>query len=83
MNQLLPYALTALGVAAVIGGLVWAGRRVRRRGSGGAVAAALAAHDELWYPTAHQSHFELRLDEERKVDTPTPDELKGRKAGRR
>jgi len=73
MSAILPYVGLFLALAAVIALLLWGAYRVRRRGSGGGVAGALAAHDELWYPTRHESHFEQRIDEERKKPNPTPD----------
>ena len=84
MGDALPFLIIA-GLLGSFGVLAYLAIRVRRRGTGGDVLAnILAANDELWYPTAHDSHWELRLDEERKAPVPTPDRYgKGRGRGRR
>jgi hypothetical protein len=55
-------------------GLGWlASRTRRRRGVGGAaLSAAMAAHDELFHPNAHQSHIEIVAQDRRVVPISSP-----------
>lgn len=61
-------------LAGSLAGLVWLSVRTRKRAIPG-VSAALASYNEVFQPTAHEAHWELRLDEERKAPAPTPDDL--------
>jgi hypothetical protein len=63
------------GVIVVIAGLTWFASWAKRRGRGSGVAGALAAYEEAFRTTAHQSHHELRLQGDRKSDTGSPDDL--------
>ncbi|WP_054679027.1 hypothetical protein [Microbacterium sp. No. 7] len=59
-----------VGIVVLLGGsmagLALMARRVRRRGSAGpAVAAAMAAFDEGFHSTAHDTFVELRTQDER------------------
>jgi hypothetical protein len=49
---------TAAGVAAIAVGLVWLGRRVRRRGVGGEV---MGPFEEIWHPAAYRARMELEV----------------------
>ncbi|GLZ81559.1 hypothetical protein Afil01_63660 [Actinorhabdospora filicis] len=60
--------------AGALVGLAWMSVRARKRAIPG-VSAALASYNEVFQPTAHDSHWELRTDEERKAPTPSPDDL--------
>jgi hypothetical protein len=62
-----------LGVA--IGVFAWLASHVRRRGlAGSAVRAAMASYDEAFRVTAHESHYEILAQAERKVPMPSPDD---------
>jgi hypothetical protein len=58
-------------LALVVGALLWLSARVRRRGIGANVMAAI---DEVWRPTAHQAYYEIRAQSERGVATQSPDD---------
>ena len=64
-------------VIACIGALMWGlallARHVRRRGSAGqAIAAAMAAYDEGFHSTAHDTFVEMRAQDERPQQAPAP-----------
>jgi hypothetical protein len=63
------------GLVVVLAGLTWFAVWAKRRGHGSAVAGALAAYDEAYRPTAHQSHHELRVAADRKAEIGSPDDL--------
>lgn len=69
MVDFLAFLGTAAGVAAIAAGLVWLGRRVRRRGVGGEV---MGPFEEIWHPAAHRARMELEVQEERMVPLPSP-----------
>ena len=71
MDQLWAVLVVAVVLAAVVGALLWLAARVRRRGIG---ANVMAAVDEVWRPTAHQSYHEIRAQSERGVATQAPDD---------
>lgn len=74
MRESVPFLVTVGVLAAVMGGFAWLAARVRRRGlAGTAVRAALASYDEAFHATAHESHYELRAQAERRVPAPSPD----------
>jgi hypothetical protein len=74
MGDLLPILITAAIMAAVMAGFWLLAVHVRRRGmAGAAVRAALASYDEAFHATAHQSHYEIRAQAERKTPAPSPD----------
>jgi hypothetical protein len=74
MRDLVPFLVTAAALAAVMAGFAWLAARVRRRGlAGTAVRAALASYDEAFRTTAHESHYEIQAQAERKVPAPSPD----------
>ncbi|MCH6160336.1 hypothetical protein [Streptomyces marispadix] len=74
MRDLVPFLITAAALAAVMAGFAWLAARVRRRGlAGTAVRAALASYDEAFRTTAHESHYEIQAQAERKVPAPSPD----------
>lgn len=69
------YVVFLLGVAIALAGLTWFASWARRRGRGSGVAGALAAYEEAYRITAHQSHHELRIAHDRKSETGSPDKL--------
>jgi len=71
VDQLWAVLVVAVVLAAVVGALLWLAARVRRRGIG---ANVMAAVDEVWRPTAHQSYHEIRAQSERGVATQSPDD---------
>lgn len=71
MTAFLAFLATAAGVALVAAGLVWLGRRVRRRGVGGEV---MGPFEEIWHPAAHRARLEIEVREERMVPLPSPDD---------
>jgi hypothetical protein len=64
------YLLFLVAIGAIMAGLWWIARRSRRRG----VASVMSAIDEIWHPTAHESHFEIEAQAGREVPLPSPDE---------
>jgi hypothetical protein len=69
------FLVVAGSFAVILGGLAWLASRARRRGiSGAAIGAAMAAYDEIFHPSAHKSHFEVQVLEERELPMPTPDD---------
>lgn len=74
MTSLLPYLLSTAGLAVAVGGFGWLARSVRRRGlAGSGVQSALAAYDEAFRVTAHESHHEIRAQTDRKAPILSPD----------
>jgi hypothetical protein len=71
----LPALAFAGGFAAVMGGLVWLGSRVRRRGVGGAV---MGPFDEIYHPAAHRFRFEIEVQAQRMVPLPSPEDQRRR-----
>jgi hypothetical protein len=75
MGGFLPYLLVAGCLAAVMGGLARLASVARRRGmAGSAMRAALASHDEAFRVTAHDSHYEIQAQAERKAPIHSPDD---------
>lgn len=70
------YLVFLSGLVVVLAGLTWFATWAKRSGHGSGVAGALAAHDEAYRTTAHQSHHELRVAAERKSETGAPDDYK-------
>jgi hypothetical protein len=62
MQTLLSFLVYLVGLAVVLGALVWLGIRVRRRGVGGEVMDHV---DQIFRPTAPQYRHEIRTQEER------------------
>jgi hypothetical protein len=70
---LLPYLLFAGILAGIVGFFAWLAAVVRRRGlAGAALRGALAAHDEAFHVTAHDSAYEIQAQAERKVPVRRP-----------
>ncbi|MEU5605208.1 hypothetical protein [Streptomyces lydicus] len=75
MTAFLPLLLLAGGLVVVLACLAWLARYVRRRGAAGAgIGAAMAAYDEAFRVTAHESHHEIRAQAERKAPLLSPDD---------
>lgn len=54
-------------------GLALMAKRIRRRGAAGqAIAAAMAAYDEGFHVTAHSAFVEMRAQDERPQQAPSP-----------
>ena len=72
MEWLVGVAIVAmLGIAMF--GLALLARRTRRRGAAGqAIAAAMAAYDEGFHATAHDTFVEMRAQDERPQQAPSP-----------
>ncbi len=69
------YVVFLAGLAVVLAGLTWFASWARRRGRGSGVAGALAAYEEAYRTTAHQSHYEVRQQADRKSENGSPDDL--------
>ncbi|MEV5970002.1 hypothetical protein [Streptomyces sp. NPDC051921] len=68
MTDFLPLLVIALALAALLGLLARLAVVVRRRGTAGAaITAAMAAHDEAFRITAHESYVEVRAQAERRA----------------
>ncbi|WP_314176772.1 hypothetical protein [Streptomyces winkii] len=84
MGELLPYLVVSGAFAAVIGFFAWLAGVVRRRGlAGGALRDALAAHDEAFRVTAHDSRYEIQAQTERKLPVLSPGDRPGGAGGAR
>ena len=55
------YVVFLGGVVVVLAALTWFASWAKRRGRGSGVAGAIAAYEEAYRTTAHQSHYELRI----------------------
>ncbi|WBB55544.1 hypothetical protein [Verrucosispora sp. WMMD573] len=71
MAGVLMFLVVVACLAAILGVLAWLGGRVRRRGIGGAI---MGPFEEIWHPAAHRSRLEIRVQEERMVPKPSPDD---------
>jgi hypothetical protein len=69
------YLVFLVALAAVLAGLTWFASWARRHGRGSGVAGALAAYEEAYRTTAHQSHYELRQQADRKSESGSPDDV--------
>ncbi|GAA4560288.1 hypothetical protein GCM10023175_69970 [Pseudonocardia xishanensis] len=56
-------------VALVLGFLVWAARRVRRRAGGGSL---MNPFDEIWHPIAHHARLTVEVQDELPAPAPLP-----------
>ncbi|SCZ07738.1 hypothetical protein OG963_28825 [Streptomyces sp. NBC_01707] len=73
MGQFLPFLVVTGALAAVMGFFTWLAFVVRRRGlAGGAVRTAMASYEEAFRVTAHDSHYEIQAQAERKVPVAAP-----------
>lgn len=60
-------------LGAAMGGPALMAKRVRRRGGAGrAIAAAMAAYDEGFHSTAYDTFVEMRAQEDRPQQAPSP-----------
>ncbi|MFD9715299.1 hypothetical protein [Streptomyces sp. NPDC059076] len=75
MGEAVSLLVIAGALAVVMGLFTWLASIVRRRGAAGtAISAALASYDEAFRVTAHESHYEIRAQTERKAPAPSPDD---------
>lgn len=73
VSALLPYLVFAVILAGIVGFFAWLAAVVRRRGlAGAALRGALAAHDEAFHVTAHESAYEIQAQAERKLPVRRP-----------
>lgn len=74
MDDYLPLLVVAAGLIGTAGLLAGLAAVVRRRGTAGvAIGAAMAAHDEAFRVTAHESYHEIRAQTARKAPVLSPD----------
>ncbi|MGV9691764.1 hypothetical protein ACWDUX_21975 [Streptomyces sp. NPDC003444] len=74
MDDYLPLFVIGAALAGTVGLLARLAVVVRRRGTAGAaIGAAMAAHDEAFRVTAHESYHEIRAQAERKAPVLSPD----------
>ena len=59
-------------VAGFLALLAWSAARARRRGISGSM---LGPFEEMWHPTAAESHLQMQVQNERKKPLPSPDDL--------
>lgn len=69
--------LVGVAIVAMLGVAMFAlalmAKRIRRRGAAGqAIAAAMAAYDEGFHSTAHDTFVEMRAQDERPQQAPSP-----------
>lgn len=75
MDTLLPLLIVAGCLAVVMGFFGRLALLVRRGGSAGAgITAAMAAYDEAFRVTAHEAHYEIQAQAERRIPLPSPDD---------
>ncbi|MDY7528850.1 MULTISPECIES: hypothetical protein [unclassified Cryobacterium] len=75
MPELLSAVAVIGGIAAVLASLIALAARARRRGATGAgVAGAMAAYDEAFHGTAHDTYVEVQAQADRTVPIPAPDD---------
>ncbi|MFD3456013.1 hypothetical protein ACFWVC_28015 [Streptomyces sp. NPDC058691] len=75
MGPFLPYLVLAACLAAVMGLFTWLATVIRRRGAAGsAVRAAMASYEEAFQVTAHDAHYEIQAQTERKMPVMSPDD---------
>lgn len=73
MGEFLPFLVVTGALAAVMGFFAWLASLVRRRGlAGAAVRAAMASYDEAFRVTAHDAHYEIQAQADRKVPMALP-----------
>ncbi|MDX6347262.1 MAG: hypothetical protein QOF84_2052 [Streptomyces sp.] len=78
MGDFLPFLVFVGCLGVALGFFAWLASHVRRRGvAGAAVRAAMASYDEAFRVTAHESHYEIQAQAERKVPVPSPDDPLG------
>jgi len=70
VSQILPFVAVFVAFAAVAAALMFLAGRVRRRGVGGDVMAVV---DEVFRPTANQSHYEIQAQQDRRAPSSAPD----------
>ena len=74
MTEVLPALAVVAVLAMLLAGLAWIARRARRHGVAGAgIAGAMAAYDEAFHGTAHDSYVEVQAQADRTVPIPSPD----------
>ncbi|MFJ6573581.1 hypothetical protein ACIQNU_39905 [Streptomyces sp. NPDC091292] len=82
MGGLGAFLIVVAGMAVVMGFFAWLAVHVRRRGTAGAgITAALASYDEAFRTTAHQAHYEIQAQADRKSPLLSPDDHWGRGEG--
>ncbi|MEU6345716.1 hypothetical protein ABZ883_32720 [Streptomyces sp. NPDC046977] len=75
MGPLLPYVALAACLAAVMGLFAWLATVIRRRGvAGSAVRVAMASYEEAFQVTAHDAHYEIQAQAQRRMPVAAPDD---------
>ncbi|MEU6734507.1 hypothetical protein ABZ929_15085 [Streptomyces physcomitrii] len=80
MDKVWPFLVVLGSFAVVLGAFARLAVHVRHRGSAGAgISAALASYDEAFRATAHDSHYEIQAQSQRKAPLLSPDDGPGRR----
>jgi hypothetical protein len=75
MDALLSFLVVIGCLLAVMGFFTWLASRIRRRGTAMEAAQVITgAYDTMYRPTAHDSHYEIQAQSERKTPFSSPDE---------
>ncbi|GAA1659747.1 hypothetical protein GCM10009744_61510 [Kribbella alba] len=75
MDALLALVIFTVCLMVPLAVLTWLARLAKRHGTAGAaLAGAVAAYDEFYRTTAHQSHYELRVQADRRSEQGSPDD---------
>jgi hypothetical protein len=61
--------LTIAAFGVILGGFVWLGARMRRRGIGG---SPMGPFEEMWDPATYHSNVEIQVQVERRTPPPSP-----------
>lgn len=73
MTAALTWLAIVVAFAAVMAGLLLAGRRIRQR-ERGATEAFVGPWEEIWHPAAHNARLRTEVAEERMLPLPPPDD---------
>ncbi|CAL9447134.1 hypothetical protein SUDANB140_02367 [Streptomyces sp. enrichment culture] len=74
MSEAVPYLVTLGCLTAVMGVFTWLKRLVLRRGlAGSALRGALASYEEAMRVTSHESHIEIRAQDDRRTPVVSDD----------
>jgi len=69
VGDLLPLIAVLAFFVAVMGGLAWLASRAAGRRVGSSVAGPF---EEIWHPSAHRARITIEVQDERRVETPSP-----------
>ena len=71
VNEIVPWLLFVAVLASILGSLTWLASRTRRSGVGRELMGPV---DLIYRPHTHQINLEIRVQGERMVATPSPDD---------